>query len=168
MKIFYKTKLKKYYENMNMILKGKNNYLKNLDKKKYDGLKIIKEQKSGIIIEDIFKLNKLKRDYSCLSHKENEDIPIKIHFSQVKNNYPLKHTIKKVLSENNMNNIKFAKFPNVKHNNYSKFPKGILPIRYTNNLNKRNKLANAGKEIIGKKDINNINKENKISNNSEY
>ena len=155
MKIFYKNRLKKYYENMNEIFKGKNNYLKNLNRKKNDGLKIIKEQKSGIIIEDIFKINKLKRDYSCFSHNseiDDKNIPIKIKFSPIKRKYPVEQTIKKVLSNKKMNNIQLEKFPYIKHNNYSKFPKSNLPIRYTNNLNKRNKLANAGKEIITKRD----------------
>ena len=151
--ILYKNRNQKIYEKIRIISKGKTNYLRNLSQKKNDGLNRLREQKIGLAIEEIFKINTLKRDYSHYpfnsSRTENRITPIKIRFSNLID-YPIKVKKDKDYS-NRKSNIKFMNVPNIKYKNSYEFPKSILPIRYTNNLNNNtNKLANAGKEIINK------------------
>ena len=151
--IFYRNKNKKILEKIRLLSKEKSNYFKSLSKKKNDGINRLKEQTIGLTIEEIFKLNKLKRDYSYFSSNssrlDNKITPIKIRFTQV-GNYPIK--IKKEKDYlNKKNKIKFGKLPNIKNNNCYEFPKSTVPIRYISYLNNNsNKLANAGKEIINK------------------
>ena len=157
MKKFYKNTIRRNYENLSLILNGKTNYLRNLTNRRDNGLKIIKEQKTGIIIEDILKVNTIKRDYSCCpinSSTYDEIIPLKVHFIQdVK--YPIKSKIEKENSKKKINGH-FEDIP-INNNNYYEFPKSNLPIRFNNNLyNHKNKiLANVGKEIIMKRSLSN-------------
>ena len=149
----YKFKSQKKYDNIRKISNGKTNYLRNLNKRKNDGLNIIKKQKMGLMIEEIFKLNQLKRDYSHFSYNnsrfQDDIVPVNIHYSQAYN-YPKISKIENDYS-NKKNNIKFGKIPLIRKNNYSQFPTSNIPINYINNLNNNNKLAKAGKEIILKK-----------------
>ena len=153
----YKNKHQKTYENLRKILNGKSNYLKNLNKKKSDGLDLIKEKKTGIIIEEILEINKYKRDYSHFSSNnsrtKDKTLPVKIHFSHAIK-YPIIKKLEKSYS-NKKHNIKFGKLPLLKNNNYSEFPKSILPIRYIHSIDNINKLAHAGKLIITKNQIKN-------------
>ena len=149
----YKNRHQKTYENLRKILNGKSNYLKNLDKKKNDGLDSIKEKRIGIIIEEILELNKYKRDYSHFSSNnssraKDKITPVKIHFSHAIK-YPIKKNLEKSYS-NKKHNIKFGKLPFLKNNNYSEFPKSNLPIRFIHSIDNINKLAHAGKLIITK------------------
>ena len=151
--ILYKNRNQKIYDKIRKISKGKSNYLRNLSQKKNDGLNRLREQKIGLAIEEIFKINTLKRDYSHFSFNssrtENRITPTKIRFSNLID-YSIKVNKDKNYS-NRKNNIKFMKVPIIKYKNSYEFPKSIIPIRYTNNLNNNtNKLANAGKEIINK------------------
>lgn len=149
----YKFRNQKNYDNIRKISNGKTNYLKNLNKRKNDGLNIIKNHKIGLIIEEILKLNQLKRDYSHFSYNnskfQDSITPVNIHYSQAIN-YPIISKIDNDFSKKK-NNIKFGKIPLIRKNNYSQFPTSNIPINYLNNFNNNNKLANAGKEIILKK-----------------
>ena len=139
------------YKNICTIFKGKSNYLKNLEKRKNDGIKKIKEEKKEIFFEDYFNLNKFRRDYSCFSSENLQEnmIPVKFHisqnvnlhqpmkidkdFSRISDDFPLKQ-----LKKNNNNNI------------YG-FPKRIIPINHTKSMNKkRKKLINLGSQIMSK------------------
>ena len=114
----YKNRHQKTYENLRKILNGKNNYLRNLNKKKNDGLDLIKEKRTGIIIEEILELNKLKRDYSHFSSNNSRSkdkiTPVKIHFSHAIK-YPINEKLGKSYS-NKKHNIKFGKLPILKKN----------------------------------------------------
>ena len=77
------------YNNISTIFKGKSNYLNNLEKRRNDGMRIIKEKKKEIFFEDYFNLNKFRRDYSCFSSdtlQENVK-PVKFHISHNINIY---------------------------------------------------------------------------------
>ena len=141
------------YKNICTIFKGKSNYLKNLVKRRNDGIRKINEKKREIFFEDYFNLNKFKRDYSCFSFdtlQENSIIPVKFHISQNINmhnhikidkdfsrntdDFPLKQ-IKKV---NNNNNIYF-------------FPKRKILINYNNDtIKNRKKFRSVGNQIVSK------------------
>ena len=148
----YKNRHQKTYEKLRKILNGKSNYLKSLNKKKNDGIDLIKEERTGIIIEEILELNKYKRDYSHFSsnNSRNKDkiIPVKIHFAHAIK-YPIKKKLEKSYS-NKKHNIKFGKLPFLKNNNYSEFPKSNIPIRYIHSIDNINKLVHTGKLIITK------------------
>ena len=53
----------------------RSHYLKNLEKKKYEGLKHIEEEKADILVEKILRRQKIYRDYSIFScHKNDKKI----------------------------------------------------------------------------------------------
>ncbi len=158
MKKLYKNKSQNKYQNLSWILNDKSDYLKTLEKKRDDGLKIIKNQKASILFEDIFQINKFNRDYSCfspVSELEKQYIPLNKNLSQIVR-YPLKKKIIKNYSNQNINQFQDIYFIN----NYSQIPKKHYQIKHINVKNKRNKLlAKAGKEIIFE---NNFNKNNNL------
>ena len=47
----------------------KSNYLKNLEKKRYEGLRRIEEGKADILVDKILKTGQIYRDYSIFNHK---------------------------------------------------------------------------------------------------
>ena len=170
MKITHKKGLQKIHKNLSSIFTGKTKYLKSLEKKKNDGIKILKEQKKGLIIEDLLKLNKFKRDYSCFPFKpgyEEKIIPLNIHFSQ-EYQYPIQSRIEKDYNYPYYKkyNNQFTQLENipVNNNNYSEFPKSYVPIRYAHNIkNYKNKiLENVGKQIIVKSGKRNLRERNLI------
>ena len=151
MKIFYRTKLKKNYENISRIINEKTNFLHNLPKIKRNGLKIIKDSESEIILENILKINEFKRDYSSLSPSSGfrgKIMPIKIHFLQgVK--YPIEKKIKNSNSYCKTKNPQFGKLPIINNNN--KYQPKYKKIKFAN-INK-NKLSIIDKNIIENRDI---------------
>ena len=53
----------------------RSNYLKNLEKQKYEGLKLIEEEKADILIEKILRRERIYRDYSIFfRHKKDSKI----------------------------------------------------------------------------------------------
>ena len=156
MKKIYKYKGQKKYEDLSLILKDKSDYLKNLEKKRNDGIKIIKSQKARLMLENIFKINKFKRNYSCFPFNcgnENEPILFNINknISQIVN-FPFKQKIIKDYSNKKQNNVEIGKLPIIK--SYTQIPKSknIYKVRLNYNINNnRNKyLSKIGKEIINK------------------
>ena len=156
MKIFYRNKLKKDYENISKIFNGKTTFLQKLPKIKNDGLKIIKDQQTGIIIENILKINDFKRDYSYFSSNSRfkvKKLPLKIHFSNGVN-YPIEERIKKSYSYCKTKRPEFGKLPilnNIKFQFES--PKNRIPIKFAYNIFNRNKLSFNGKNNIENSDI---------------
>ena len=134
------------YKNICTIFNGKSKYLKNLVKRRNDGIRKINEEKREIFFEDYFNLNKFRRDYSCFSFdtlQEGNIVPVKFHisqnikidkdFSRNTDDFPLKQ-IKK---ENN-NNIYF-------------FPKRKININYNNDtIRNRKKFRSVGNQIVSK------------------
>ena len=155
MKKTHKKKLQKNYANLSAIFNGKSNYLKNLEKKRNDGLRIIREQKQGIMLDDIFRINKFKRDYSCFPFNspilEDKGLPLNIHLSQAIKYYIEPKIEKEYTRKNNASQCNHFEIPknNDKFNNYE-FPKSNLPVNYAKNSKyHRNKiLENVGKQII--------------------
>ena len=45
----------------------KSNYLKNLEKQRYEGLKLIEEEKADILVDKILRRDRINRDYSVFS-----------------------------------------------------------------------------------------------------
>ena len=156
MKLIFRNKnlIRKRYENLSLILNGKTNYLQNLKNKRNNSLQLIKEKKNDIIIEDLLKINKLKRDFSCFSFNTpnyNSITPVRIHYSH-DINYPFTKKEDKCLPKKNKINFEDTPIP-INNNNIYEFPKGNLPIRYINNLifNRNKILVNVGKEILSKR-----------------
>ena len=166
MRITNKNKYKKkYFSNLSAILNDKPDYLKNLEKKRIDGLKKIKEEKARLIIDDTLKINKFKRNYSCFSHNSMIDKSIKpltIDIFQILKK-PIKYRIienysnKKVITKQ-VDNILFS-------NEY--IQKKNLEIKHSNNfnnINNKNKryklLMNIGKQVMKKNIINDENGKN--------
>ena len=140
------------YNNISTIFKGKSNYLNNLEKRRNDGMRIIKEKKKEIFFEDYFNLNKFKRDYSCFysDNLQENPIPVKFHISNNFNmHWPTK--IEKDFSKNK-ENFSLKKIKRLNNNNYtSSFPKRKFPVNYNkNSIKRRKKLAYIGKQIIAK------------------
>ena len=155
MKKSHKKKLQKNYANLSAIFNGKSNYLKNLEKKRNDGLRIIREQKQGIILDDIFRVNKFKRDYSCFPFNspvlEDKILPLNIHLSQAVKYYIQPKIDKEYLPNKNVSQTKHFEIPNNNDNiNNYEFPKSNLPINYVKNskYHKNKILENVGKQII--------------------
>ena len=154
MKKLHKIKLQKNYGNLSLIFNDKSDYLKNLEKKRNDGLKIINEQKASLVIEDTFKINKFKRNYSCFSYNSGFDkwtIPLKIDVSQILK-MPIKH---KEIEDYSCKKINNNQICHISLNKYLEKQKNKFQIRHVNKLNNNNKryklLMNAGKDIIMKK-----------------
>ena len=139
------------YKNIGTILNGKSNYLKNLEKRRNEGLKKIKQRKNEIFLEDYFHLNKFQRDYSCFSFDTLQDNTntVKFHISQNINiHYPMK--IEKDFSRN-ADDFPLKKIKKVNNSNTNDkiFPKRKIPFNYYKNTIKRRKsLANIGNQII--------------------
>ena len=137
------------YKNIYSILNEKSNYLKNLEKRRNDGMEKIKEKKKEIFFEDYFNLNKFRRDYSCFSSdtlQENTK-PVKFHISHNINIHSPKKFEKDFLIINEDFPLKRIRKANSKIT--LDFPKRKI---YFNNINlkKRKKLENIGREIISK------------------
>ena len=155
MKKINKNKEQKKYANLSLILNDKSDYLKNLERKRNDGIKIIKSQKARILIEDIFKLNKFTRNYSCFpfnSCKDNDIMPLNKNLSEFIN-YPFKPKIIKDYTNKKYNNVEIEKPEKSEKpviDNYIQIPKNIYSIKHINNYrNNRNKLlAKAGKDVF--------------------
>ena len=167
MKKLYKNRNQKKYANLRLILNDKSNYLKNLEKKRNDGIQLIKEQKARLLLEDIFKINKFNRNYSCLpfnSGFENEIIPSNKNLSQIIN-YPFKPKIIEDYSIKKVSNVEIEKPPSM--NNYSQIPKNIYRVRNMKLSNSRHKLlAKAGEEIFTNNLINQGYKKYKLRKNN--
>ena len=136
------------YKNIYSILNEKSNYLKNLEKRRNDGMQKIQDKKKEIFFEDYFNLNKFKRNYSCFSSEtlQENTIPVKFHISQNIKIYSPKKIEKDFSTLNEDIPLKRIKILNKE--NYYDFPK--RKIFFNNNINKRKKLENIGREIISK------------------
>ena len=140
--------IKDDYKNICSILNEKSNYLQNLGKRRNDIFLKIKEKKKEIFFEDYFNLNKFKRNYSCFSSEtlQENTIPVKFHISQNIKIYSPKKIEKDFSTLNEDIPLKRIKILNKE--NYYDFPK--RKIFFNNNINKRKKLENIGREIISK------------------
>jgi len=155
MKKSHKKKLQKNYSNLSAIFNGKSNYLKNLEKRRNDGIRTIREQKQGIMLDDIFRINKFRRDYSCFPFNspilEDKGLPSNIHLSQAIKYY-IQPKIEKEYSHNkNASQFNHFEVPRNSDNiNNYEFPKSNLPVNYIKNskYHKNKILENVGKEII--------------------
>ena len=140
--------IKDDYKNICSILNEKSNYLKNLGKRRNDIFLKIKEKKKEIFFEDYFNLNKFKRNYSCFSSEtlQENTIPVKFHISQ---NIKI-YSPKKIENDFSLLNedIPLKRIKILNKENYYDFPK--RKIFFNNNINKRKKLENIGREIISK------------------
>ena len=127
------------------------NYLKNLEKRRNDGIRKINEKKRQIFFEDYFNLNKFQRDYSCFSYDTSQEnlLPTKFHISE---NINLYHMVKRDKDFSRINDdFPLKKVKKVNNNNIYLFPTRKSPINYTmNKINKRKKLARVGSQIISK------------------
>ena len=129
----------------------KSNYLKNLEKRRNDGIRKINEKKRQIFFEDYFNLNKFQRDYSCFSYDTSQEnlLPTKFHISE---NINLYHMVKRDKDFSRINDdFPLKEIKKVNNNNIYLFPTRKSPINYTmNKINKRKKLARIGSQIISK------------------
>ena len=139
------------YNNICTMFNEKSNYLKNLEKRRNDGIRKINEKKRQIFFEDYFNLNKFQRDYSCFSYDTSQEnlLPTKFHISE---NINLYHMVKRDKDFSRINDdFPLKKVKKVNNNNIYLFPTRKSPINYTmNKINKRKKLARVGSQIISK------------------
>ena len=139
------------YKNICTMFNEKSNYLKNLEKRRNDGIRKINEKKRQIFFEDYFNLNKFQRDYSCFSYDTSQEnlLPTKFHISE---NINLYHMVKRDKDFSRINDdFPLKKVKKVNNNNIYLFPTRKSPINYTmNKINKRKKLARVGSQIISK------------------
>ena len=139
------------YKNICTMFNEKSNYLKNLEKRRNDGIRKINEKKRQIFFEDYFNLNKFQRDYSCFSYDTSQEnlLPTKFHISE---NINLYHMVKRDKDFSRINDdFPLKKVKKVNNNNIYLFPTRKSPINYTmNKINKRKKLARIGSQIISK------------------
>ena len=139
------------YNNICTMFNEKSNYLKNLEKRRNDGIRKINEKKRQIFFEDYFNLNKFQRDYSCFSYDTSQEnlLPTKFHISE---NINLYHMVKRDKDFSRINDdFPLKKVKKVNNNNIYLFPTRKSPINHTmNKINKRKKLARIGSQIISK------------------
>ena len=139
------------YKNICTMFNEKSNYLKNLEKRRNDGIRKINEKKRQIFFEDYFNLNKFQRDYSCFSYDTSQEnlLPTKFHISE---NINLYHMVKRDKDFSRINDdFPLKEIKKVNNNNIYLFPTRKSPINYTmNKINKRKKLARIGSQIISK------------------
>ena len=139
------------YNNICTMFNEKSNYLKNLEKRRNDGIRKINEKKRQIFFEDYFNVNKFQRDYSCFSYDTSQEnlLPTKFHISE---NINLYHMVKRDKDFSRINDdFPLKKVKKVNNNNIYLFPTRKSPINYTmNKINKRKKLARIGSQIISK------------------
>ena len=139
------------YNNICTMFNEKSNYLKNLEKRRNDGIRKINEKKRQIFFEDYFNLNKFQRDYSCFSYDTSQEnlLPTKFHISE---NINLYHMVKRDKDFSRINDdFPLKNIKKTNNNNIYLFPTRKSPINYTmNKINKRKKLAKVGSQIISK------------------
>ena len=139
------------YNNICTMFNEKSNYLKNLEKRRNDGIRKINEKKRQIFFEDYFNLNKFQRDYSCFSYDTSQEnlLPTKFHISE---NINLYHMVKRDKDFSRINDdFPLKNIKKTNNNNIYLFPTRKSPINYTmNKINKRKKLARVGSQIISK------------------
>ena len=139
------------YKNICTMFNEKSNYLKNLEKRRNEGIRKINEKKRQIFFEDYFNLNKFQRDYSCFSYDTSQEnlLPTKFHISE---NINLYHMVKRDKDFSRINDdFPLKEIKKVNNNNIYLFPTRKSPINYTmNKINKRKKLARIGSQIISK------------------
>ena len=138
------------YKNLSTIFDGKSYYLRNLEKRRNDGIKLINEKKKEIFFDDFFKLNRFKRDYSCFAYDISEEncIPIKIHVSKNINVYHPKKQEKDFARIEE--DFPFKKIKNQNNNIQLGFPKRKIPNYVKSTSSKRKKLASIGKQVVSK------------------
>ena len=139
------------YNNICTMFNEKSNYLKNLEKRRNDGIRKINEKKRQIFFEDYFNVNKFQRDYSCFSYDTSPEnfLPTKFHISE---NINLYHMVKRDKDFSRINDdFPLKNIKKTNNNNIYLFPTRKSPINYTmNKINKRKKLARIGSQIISK------------------
>ena len=123
----------------------RSNYLKNLEKQKYEGLKLIEEEKADILIEKILRRERIHRDYSIFSHhnndnKINEEEKLRKENVIIKNynNYN-KNIIQKKNKINNSSDF---------HRNNKELKKISKETFITRNFGRKNILSIIGDDII--------------------
>ena len=123
----------------------RSNYLKNLEKQKYEGLKLIEEEKADILIEKILRRERIHRDYSIFSHRKNDN----------KINEEEKMGKKSVLIKNYNNYNKNIIQNKNKINNSSDFHRNNKELKkisketfITRNFGRKNILSIIGDDII--------------------
>ena len=136
------------YKNIYSILNEKSNYLKNLEKRRNDGMQKIQDKKKEIFFEDYFNLNKFKRNYSCFSSDTLQEtiIPVKFHISQNINIYSPKKFEKdfSIIHED----FPLKRIEKTTNGYTLDYPK--RQIYFIKNIKRRKKVENIGKEIVSK------------------
>ena len=130
----------------------KSNYLKNLEKQRYEGLKLIEEEKADILVDKILRRDRINRDYSVFSRYNFLDFG--------KKNILIDNNGKKIgnikyYSKNNKNqkinkinsSSNFSKNNNINLNNMSK------ETFITRSIDKNRFLSNIGNDIVNTKNI---------------
>ena len=129
----------------------KSNYLKNLEKQRYEGLKLIEEEKADILVDKILRRDKMNRDYSVFSRYNFFDFGKKNIL--IENNDKKSGSIK-YYSKNNKNQKvnKINSSSNFK-NNYITLNNGSKETFITRSIDKNKFLSTIGNDIVNTKKI---------------
>lgn len=142
----------------------KSNYLKNLEKQRYEGLKLIEEEKAEILIEKILRRGKIYRDYSIFSKHKPKNLEEKFLTTE-NNSNRIKNNNINILHKNSksQNKYKIYNTPNFHNrNNNLILTKMAKETFITRNLENRNFLSIIGDDIM--KSNNLINDKKKYGN----
>ena len=130
----------------------RSNYFKNLEKERYERLKVIEEEKVNILIEKILRTGRVNRDYSIFNRRLNDNNINKDKISKKENIFE-----KNFNANNNISNFHYKNKKEKKsginissnfHNNNKIMNKMSKETFITRNLDRENFLSIIGDDII--------------------
>ena len=135
----------------------KSNYLKNLEKQRYEGLKLIEEEKADILVDKILRRDKINRDYSVFSRYNFLDFGKKNIL--IENNEKKIGNIKYYSKDNKKQKVnKINSSSNFSKNNHITLNNMSKETFITRNIDKNKFLSTIGNDIVNTKNISENNK----------
>jgi len=137
----------------------KSNYLKNLEKQRYEGLKLIEEEKADILVDKILRRDRINRDYSVFSRYNFLDFGK--NNVLIENNERKGGNIKNYSKNNKNQNInKINSSSNFSKNNHITLNNMSKETFITRSIDKNKFLSTIGNDIVNTK--------NKTENNNKF
>ena len=135
----------------------KSNYLKNLEKQRYEGLKLIEEEKADILVDKILRRDKINRDYSVFSRYNFLDFGKKNIL--IENNEKNIGNIKYYSKDNKKQKVnKINSSSNFSKNNHLTLNNMSKETFITRSIDKNKFLSTIGNDIVNTKNISENNK----------
>ena len=128
----------------------KSNYLKNLEKQRYEGLKLIEEEKADILVDKILRRDRINRDYSVFSRYNFLDFGK--NNILIENNERKGGNIKNYSKNNKNQNInKINSSSNFSKNNHITLNNMSKETFITRSIDKNKFLSTIGNDIVNTK-----------------